>query len=319
VAPLFGRVTVISDPPSARVTIDGREVGTSPLTTDDMEEGDHAITILGPPPQGLPWEGRVTVRAGTVTVVRVDLARPSPPSSASARSDVAGGTPDCATVCDRFAQVYTGPDSVREALRGQCLTRCQSGDVRFASCAANVRVTDDVQDCVALRVVANAARATSIPGSVQTDRPAEPEKTFCDKVCERLAAPLAGVAPNARPSRRTCLSRCAKNDIGYIACAWKVRVEGDAWKCTLLPEPGTTGATGTNTAETETAKSNRVDCRAVCEKYGEAFDGDDAIRGSIREQCEGRCFNGDMKFSVCAWKARNMDDVQTCASIPETR
>ena len=42
---LFGRVSVVTDPPGARVTIDGRPRGTSPLMVADLTSEEHKIAV----------------------------------------------------------------------------------------------------------------------------------------------------------------------------------------------------------------------------------------------------------------------------------
>ena len=63
----------------------------------------------------------------------------------------------------------------------------------------------------------------------------------------------------------------------------------------------------------------RPNCTAVCDRFVQAVSGSDSIRAPIRNRCRERCENGDMKFSICAWKARTMEDVSTCMSLPEAR
>jgi hypothetical protein len=40
-----GRLSVLTDPPGARVTVDARLRGVSPLVIDDLAEGEHAVTV----------------------------------------------------------------------------------------------------------------------------------------------------------------------------------------------------------------------------------------------------------------------------------
>ncbi len=62
---------------------------------------------------------------------------------------------------------------------------------------------------------------------------------------------------------------------------------------------------------------SKPDCSAVCERYSSAVSGSESFREVIRDRCHSRCSAGDLAFSVCAWKARTMDDVAACAALPE--
>jgi hypothetical protein len=62
---------------------------------------------------------------------------------------------------------------------------------------------------------------------------------------------------------------------------------------------------------------SKADCTAVCERYANAVSGTDSFRDILRDKCHARCEAGDLAFSVCAWKARTMDDVAACAALPE--
>jgi hypothetical protein len=71
-------------------------------------------------------------------------------------------------------------------------------------------------------------------------------------------------------------------------------------------------------AETPSA-GNKPNCNAVCDRFGKAVQGSDSIRDVVKRRCQERCDNGDIRFSICAWKARNMDDVSACANLPDSR
>jgi len=47
VAPQGGQLVVSSDPPGARVTVDGQSRGISPVTVDDLSAGQHTVVIHG--------------------------------------------------------------------------------------------------------------------------------------------------------------------------------------------------------------------------------------------------------------------------------
>ena len=63
-------------------------------------------------------------------------------------------------------------------------------------------------------------------------------------------------------------------------------------------------------------EAKKPDCRKVCDRFVQAVDSEGA-REPIRNICLRRCNASDMDFSVCAWKARTMDDVVRCGKLPE--
>lgn len=71
-APRPGRLDVTSRPAGAAVSVDGRQVGTTPLRGIDLEPGERAIRVEAGPER--TWEDRVAVSAGST--VRLDVALP---------------------------------------------------------------------------------------------------------------------------------------------------------------------------------------------------------------------------------------------------
>lgn len=63
-------------------------------------------------------------------------------------------------------------------------------------------------------------------------------------------------------------------------------------------------------------EAKKPDCKKVCDRFVQAVDSEGA-RDPIRNICLRRCNAGDLDFSVCAWKARTMDDVVRCGNLPE--
>jgi len=47
-APVRGRLTVRSRPPGARVTVDGKPIGETPVTVDPLPAGPHAVEVAKP-------------------------------------------------------------------------------------------------------------------------------------------------------------------------------------------------------------------------------------------------------------------------------
>jgi hypothetical protein len=75
-AVLFGRVSVATDPPGARVAVDGRPRGTSPLTVADLTAEEHKVTVTSDVGSA---ERTVTVTAGGTASVMFSLSKASGP------------------------------------------------------------------------------------------------------------------------------------------------------------------------------------------------------------------------------------------------
>lgn len=65
-----GRLEVSSDPPGARVTVDGAVRGTTPLMLDDIQSGEHEISVVR---GAAVVSRRVTVDAGSTATVMASL------------------------------------------------------------------------------------------------------------------------------------------------------------------------------------------------------------------------------------------------------
>jgi hypothetical protein len=78
--PSTGSLLVQSDPAGARVTIDGVERGTAPLSVADLEPGDHEVVLVGS--AGTPVKQHVVIQAGVTSSVLapVSTATPGPVS-----------------------------------------------------------------------------------------------------------------------------------------------------------------------------------------------------------------------------------------------
>jgi PEGA domain len=85
-----GSLEVRTDPAGARVSIDGRGVGTSPLTLNDLQPGDHAVVVEGA--NSNPVRQTVKVIAGTRSSVVVPLGAATPASPAAGWLTVAADT-----------------------------------------------------------------------------------------------------------------------------------------------------------------------------------------------------------------------------------
>ena len=63
-------------------------------------------------------------------------------------------------------------------------------------------------------------------------------------------------------------------------------------------------------------KGVKPNCKKICGHYVDVSGSSGVLREALLEGCQKRCSEGDLRFSVCAWKARNMTDVQRCANLP---
>jgi hypothetical protein len=71
--PYTGALTVISRPPGARVVLDGRDVGTTPLSLDTVRAGEHAIRLHRDGYRR--WSAAVRVISGTRNAITAPLDR----------------------------------------------------------------------------------------------------------------------------------------------------------------------------------------------------------------------------------------------------
>jgi serine/threonine-protein kinase len=75
-AVVVGRVSVVTDPPGARVSVDGKARGTSPITVIDLTPADHKVTVTSDTGSA---ERTITVTAGGTASVMFSLPRVSGP------------------------------------------------------------------------------------------------------------------------------------------------------------------------------------------------------------------------------------------------
>jgi serine/threonine-protein kinase len=75
-AAVFGRVSIATDPPGARITVDGRPSGTSPVTLEELAVGEHTIAVASATGSA---EKKVTVAAGHTASVVFSLPKVSGP------------------------------------------------------------------------------------------------------------------------------------------------------------------------------------------------------------------------------------------------
>ena len=75
-AVVVGRVSVVTDPPGARVAVDGQPRGTSPLTVADLTPAEHKVTVTSDAGSA---ERTVTVTAGGTASVMFSLPKVAGP------------------------------------------------------------------------------------------------------------------------------------------------------------------------------------------------------------------------------------------------
>jgi eukaryotic-like serine/threonine-protein kinase len=75
-AVVVGRVSVVTDPPGARVSVDGKTRGTSPITVTDLTPADHKVTVTSDTGSA---ERTITVTAGGTASVMFSLPKVSGP------------------------------------------------------------------------------------------------------------------------------------------------------------------------------------------------------------------------------------------------
>lgn len=75
-APVTGALSIVTDPPGAHVTIDGRPSGSAPVSVESMAVGPHTIAVSGPTGSA---ERTVTVAAGHTASAFFTLPRVSGP------------------------------------------------------------------------------------------------------------------------------------------------------------------------------------------------------------------------------------------------
>ena len=73
-----GRLSVVTDSPGARVTVDGRLRGVSPLVIDNLAEGEHVISVMSDAGSA---RRTVAMTAGVAKEVVFSLPRSAPPAA----------------------------------------------------------------------------------------------------------------------------------------------------------------------------------------------------------------------------------------------
>jgi len=100
----LGRVSVVTDPPGARVHVDGQLRGTSPVTVEDLTPKEHKITVST---EAASAERLVTLEAGATTSVVFSL----PKSTSPAAGWLAVTAPFDVQIFENDAVIGTGKSS----------------------------------------------------------------------------------------------------------------------------------------------------------------------------------------------------------------
>lgn len=152
--PPFGDIRIVTNPPGAVVTLDGRELGKTPLTGDRLAAGEHELVVAL---EGFkPIVHTVAIRRQRTTELNFNLQKDlrririaSEPEGARVFLD---GEPVGSTPTE-LAAVQTGEHEVRLTLAGHAMVRetltvkpeddVQSFSFRLRSLAGNLRIETD--------------------------------------------------------------------------------------------------------------------------------------------------------------------------------
>jgi hypothetical protein len=127
-----GSLEVRSDPAGARVQFDGRGVGNSPVTLNDLQPGDHTVVVDGP--QG-GVKQTVKVIAGTRSSVMVPLAAAAPASPAAGWVSVSA---------DAELQVFEGGQLLGSSRTDKIMMPAGDHSLEFANDGMGFRVSKSV-------------------------------------------------------------------------------------------------------------------------------------------------------------------------------
>jgi hypothetical protein len=129
-----GSLEVRSDPAGARVSLDGRGVGNSPVTMNDLQPGDHTVVVEGP--NASPVRQLVKVVAGTRSSIVVPLGAATPASPAAGWVSVAA---------DAELQVMEGGSLLGTSRTDKIMMPAGDHNLEFTNDAMGFHVTKTVQ------------------------------------------------------------------------------------------------------------------------------------------------------------------------------
>jgi hypothetical protein len=127
-----GSLEVRSDPAGARVSLDGRGVGNSPVTLNDLQPGDHTVVVEGP---NNSVRQAVKVIAGTRSSVVVPLGAAAPASPAAGWVSV---------VSDTELQVFEGGQLLGTSRTDRIMMPAGDHALEFANESIGFRVSKSV-------------------------------------------------------------------------------------------------------------------------------------------------------------------------------
>lgn len=293
-APALGETAFLfveAEPRLASILVDGVRVG----------EGQAFLRLRGPrwkvvrveAPGHEPVEGAVEVREREVVKVRLPL------DPVGGRLTVVTDSPGAQAILDgRFAG--TTPLT---------LSRVASGVHHLVLQAGSWRWSGDIE--------------------VRTGETRLIEMTIASVVAPAPVAPIPTPPPGPGGDARSTRDLPAASSPGATTPSGDEAARGHATvrPTSALPPPasadmeepaGTTpGPASPGPSASSGPPSGRPDCEAVCTRFVQAVAGSDSIREPIFNRCRERCRSGDLRFSVCAWKARDMNDVSACMALPE--
>jgi hypothetical protein len=132
VAPAFGQLMVMSDPPGAQVSVDGKPQGTAPLTVKNLRAGNHAVT--GEWPDGRTGSGTGIAQSNQVAIVRLK-AGPMP----TGQLIVVTTPPGASIFIDEHMQSGVTPLSIREVTAGAHKVTARWPSGRTANADATIK------------------------------------------------------------------------------------------------------------------------------------------------------------------------------------
>ncbi len=104
----------ITASPSAGIFIDGNHIGSTPYYNEKMKPGEHVLKIVPESGIGLPWESKITLLPGIMTVISRQLGQTEDQSSGYFLTLEPGGASDNASV-----EVVTVPDKAVVTVDGE--------------------------------------------------------------------------------------------------------------------------------------------------------------------------------------------------------
>lgn len=188
--PKGGKLTVLTDPYGAEVMLDNQRVGSTPITLKGLTVGPHHLSLQSgswswagtvtvsasetniismqmgsavsvnpsPPPPPPPKVEPSPQSSPQPELVSTPVSKPQVTQPASTPSqqepqlvqEEKQPKPDCKKVCEKFVSIVEGSPSIKDPIKAKCLSRCESGDVRFSVCAWKAKTMADVGVCGAL-------------------------------------------------------------------------------------------------------------------------------------------------------------------------